>query len=243
MEVSMKVTLIAATMCTAGTYRSIEGTKLYDREIVWDDDPGPTDPDFLAEFAGRACYQSWDLPNEKTAENAGYLKNIIAQEHFTVLEHSSFTFYLEGVSRSLTHELVRHRHHSFSQLSQRYVTPENMTYVVPPALKDDEEAKHLLQLSWENSLLDYQALYERLKDQGLKKKEAAEAARSVLPNMTETKIVVTANASAWRHFIKKRYHPAADKEIQAVAREILFALSGVAPNMFNDLIPEGESWQ
>ncbi|MCW2777278.1 MAG: thyX, partial [Frankiales bacterium] len=75
----------------------------------------------LAEFAGRACYQSWSKPNPSTATNAGYLRHILEVGHLSVLEHGSVTFYLSGISRSLTHELIRHRHFSYSQLSQRYV--------------------------------------------------------------------------------------------------------------------------
>ena len=85
---------------------------------------GTTDADggqALAEFAGRACYESWHKPNPATATNAGYLRHILEVGHLSVLEHGSVTLYLRGVSRSLTHELVRHRHLSFSQLSQRYV--------------------------------------------------------------------------------------------------------------------------
>jgi len=88
------------------------------------DVPWETDADggeALAEFAGRACYQSWKKPNPSTATNAGYLKHILEVGHLSVLEHGSVTFYLTGISRSLTHELIRHRHFSYSQLSQRYV--------------------------------------------------------------------------------------------------------------------------
>ena len=91
------------------------------------DVPWSTDADggqALLEFAGRACYQSWSKPNPKTATNAGYLQHIIDVGHFSVLEHASVSFYITGISRSCTHELIRHRHFSYSQLSQRYV-PEN----------------------------------------------------------------------------------------------------------------------
>src|SRR5690242_2070720 len=75
----------------------------------------------LVEFAGRACYQSWSKPNPKTATNAAYLQHIIDVGHFSVLEHASVSFYITGISRSCTHELIRHRHFSYSQLSQRFV--------------------------------------------------------------------------------------------------------------------------
>src|SRR5262249_31490582 len=86
--------------------------------------PGTTYADggqALAEFAGRACYQSWNKPNPATATNQGYLRHILDVGHLSVLEHGVVTMYLTGVSRSLTHELIRHRHFSYSQLSQRYV--------------------------------------------------------------------------------------------------------------------------
>ncbi len=85
----------------------------------------------LAEFAGRACYQSWKKPNPATATNAGYLAHILEVGHLSVLEHGTVTFYLTGVSRSFTHELIRHRHFSYSQLSQRYV-PERTRRMVEP---------------------------------------------------------------------------------------------------------------
>ena len=88
-------------------------------DVPWstDADGGPA----LVEFAGRACYQSWSKPNPKTATNAAYLRHIIDVGHFSVLEHASVSFYITGISRSATHELIRHRHFSYSQLSQRYV--------------------------------------------------------------------------------------------------------------------------
>ena len=88
-------------------------------EVPWSTDADGGEA--LAEFAGRACYQSWSKPNPRTATNAGYLRHILEVGHLSVLEHGSVTFYLTGVSRSLTHELIRHRHFSYSQLSQRYV--------------------------------------------------------------------------------------------------------------------------
>ena len=95
-------------------------------DVPWDTDADGGEA--LVEFAGRACYQSWSKPNPRTATNAGYLKHIIDVGHFSVLEHASVSFYITGISRSCTHELIRHRHFSYSQLSQRYV-PENEAQV------------------------------------------------------------------------------------------------------------------
>src|SRR6266705_2597291 len=88
-------------------------------DVPWS--PDAEGGEALAEFAGRACYQSWSKPNPATATNAGYLAHILDVGHLSVLEHGTVTFYFTGVSRSFTHELIRHRHFSYSQLSQRYV--------------------------------------------------------------------------------------------------------------------------
>ena len=93
----------------------------------------------LAEFAGRACYQSWSKPNPATATNATYLAHILEVGHLSVLEHGTATFYITGVSRSFTHELVRHRHFSYSQLSQRYVPEHDAAMVEPDVIADDPE--------------------------------------------------------------------------------------------------------
>ncbi len=88
-------------------------------DVPWDTDADGGEA--LVEFAGRACYQSWAKPNPRTATNGGYLKHLLAVGHDSVLEHATVTFYITGISRSCTHELIRHRHFSFSQLSQRFV--------------------------------------------------------------------------------------------------------------------------
>jgi thymidylate synthase (FAD) len=107
------------------------------------DVPWSTDADggeALAEFAGRACYQSWKKPNPATATNAGYLRHILEVGHLSVLEHGTVTFYLTGVSRSFTHELVRHRHFSYSQLSQRYVPGREQAMVEPAVIAEDRSS-------------------------------------------------------------------------------------------------------
>jgi thymidylate synthase (FAD) len=99
-------------------------------DVPWstDADGGPA----LVEFAGLACYQSWSKPNPRTATNASLIGHIIEVGHFSVLEHASASFYITGVSRSCAHELIRHRHFSYSQLSQRYVPPGAARVVLPP---------------------------------------------------------------------------------------------------------------
>lgn len=208
------------------------------------DVPWSTDADggsALVEFAGRACYQSWSKPNPKTATNAGYIKHIIDVGHFSVLEHASVTFYITGISRSCTHELIRHRHFSYSQLSQRYVPEGDSRVVVPPGMEDDPELRELLTDAADANRAAYAQLLARLEakfaDQPnavLRRKQARQAARAVLPNATETRIVVTGNYRAWRHFIAQRASEHADVEIRRLAIECLRLLAGVAPAVFAD---------
>lgn len=200
----------------------------------------PTAIDELAELAGRNCYQSWDRPNPKTASNEGYLSNIISQSHFSVMEHGSVSFYAVGVSRSLLAELSRHRHLSFSVVSQRYVDANELDWVVPPIVDEltdqwDETALDVLATNHGNSLDDYNNLVNIFVQNGYKRKEAREAARAVLPNMMDTPLVVTGNIRAWRDVLGKRYHIAADREIQEFAAQVLGHLRVLAPNSVQDI--------
>jgi thymidylate synthase (FAD) len=197
----------------------------------------------LAEFAGRACYQAWDKPNPATATNAGYLRHILEVGHLSVIEHATASFYITGVSRSLTHELVRHRHFSFSQLSQRYVPGGDATLVEPDAIADDPELHKTFVAATDASVAAYRELLAGLEERfadmpsaTLRRKQARQAARAVLPNATETRIVVTGNYRAWRHFIAMRATEHADVEIRALAVECLRQLQAIAPNAFTDFV-------
>jgi len=195
----------------------------------------------LAEFAGRACYQSWLKPNPATATNAGYLAHILEVGHLSVLEHGTVTFYLTGVSRSFTHELIRHRHFSYSQLSQRYV-PGRETQMVEPAVIAEDPALHKTfveaseaALRAYNELLEgLEAKFADVENGTLRRKQARQAARAVLPNSAETRIVVTGNYRAWRHFVTMRATEAADVEIREVAIACLKELQRIAPSVFGD---------
>ncbi len=207
----------------------------------------------LAEFAGRACYQSWQKPNPATATNAGYLAHILDVGHLSVLEHSTATFYLTGVSRSFTHELVRHRHLSYSQLSQRYVPEGAADMVEPDLIADNPELHRVFTAATQASRAAYDKLVtgleaklagdDRAGGATLRRKQARQAARAVLPNATETRIVVTGNYRAWRYFIAARASEHADVEIRAVAVECLRHLTDLAPNVFGDFtitrLPDG----
>src|SRR5256714_2646523 len=209
-----------------------------------DDVPWTTDADggqALAEFAGRACYQSWTKPNPSTATNAGYLNHILNVGHLSVLEHGSVTFYLTGVSRSFTHELIRHRHFSYSQLSQRYVPERDAAMVEPDVIAEDPELHAKFVAASEAAVQAYTELLEGLEKKfadveqaTLRRKQARQAARAVLPNATETRLVVTGNYRAWRHFIAMRASEHADVEIRELAVECLRQLQRVAPNVFSD---------
>ncbi|MFC6092493.1 FAD-dependent thymidylate synthase [Saccharothrix sp. BKS2] len=217
------------------------------------DVPWSTDADggeALAEFAGRACYQSWGKPNPATATNAGYLEHILEVGHLSVLEHGSVSFYLTGISRSLTHELIRHRHFSYSQLSQRYVPERDAAMVEPDVIANDPELHELFLKAAQASVDAYNDLLKGLETKfqdapsaTLRRKQARQAARAILPNATETRIVVTGNYRAWRHFIAMRATEHADVEIRALAVECLRQLQKAAANAFADFaistLPDG----
>jgi len=203
----------------------------------------------LPEVAGRLCYMSFKKP--RPGGNAAYLGHIKEVGHGSVLEHGVWNFIITGVSRSFTHELVRHRAgFGYSQLSQRYVDESVADFVEPDCIGDDEK----LHAIWEKAVTQAQASYIELVD-GLKekfahleegtlrRKMARQAARSVLPNATETKIFVTANARALRHFIELRCNEHAETEIRMVAAQFLDILQQEAPNIFGDYelvdLPDG----
>ena len=206
--------------------------------------PWSTDADggqALAEFAGRACYQSWSKPNPATATNAGYLRHILEVGHLSVLEHGTVTMYLTGVSRSLTHELIRHRHFSYSQLSQRYVPERNAAMIEPAVIAEDPDLHARFLAATAEAQDAYTELLEGLEKKfadvsnpRLRRKQARQAARAVLPNATETRIVVTGNYRAWRHFVAMRATEHADVEIRECAVACLRELRRVAPNVFGD---------
>ncbi len=217
--------------------------------IRWDSDSDVA-AETVAEFAGRLCYLSFGpdagfegghklIPGRTSNED--YLANILNVRHGSVLEHGVWTFLFEGISRALTHELVRHRHFSYSQLSQRYVDESEVGFVLPPEIEEGTPAFDVWQRACESALTEYRALLHEVEQlvqdepkATLRRKRARQAARSVLPNATETKIVVTGNARAWRHFIELRASEAAEAEIRALALEVLRVLQQEAPHIFGD---------
>lgn len=231
---------------------------MYPDHIRWESD-SVVPAEVVTEFSGRLCYLSFGEDaglegGHKTISgrttNESYLANILKVKHGSVLEHAVWTLLIEGVSRALTHELVRHRAgFGFSQLSQRYVDESNIGFVVPPEIQEETAAYSIWVRACEESLSAYReilhSLTEQIGDDGsatMRKKRARQAARAVLPNSAETKIVVTGNARSWRHFIEMRGSGSADVEIRRLAVDVLKCLQPEAPHIFADLktVPDAD---
>ncbi len=232
--------------------QTIEDTELdrflADHGVAWQTDTEVAGEE-LTEVAGRLCYMSYARP--RPGGNQVYLEHIKEVGHGSVLEHAVWNFIFVGVSRSLTHELVRHRAGmGYSQLSQRYVDESVAEYVEPACIGEDPE----LHAIWLDAVAQAHQAYVKLvdglankfkdePDRTLRRKMARQAARSVLPNATETKIFVTANARALRHFIEMRASRHAEVEIRELAVQVLRILMKEAPNLFGDYqltpLPDG----
>lgn len=241
--VKPRVTMIAQTVPSAPSH-ILQGNEIAAAEWL-DPQPGSSKAEYITEFAGRACYQSFDRPNPATAKTEDYIqRTLFDQGHWSIAEHASVTFYITGVSRAFTHELIRHRHLSYSQLSQRFVDESDLSLVTPPALEDlydnDTSVTADFDYATEAAQESYQSLVEKLLSRGLTRKQAREAARSVLPNATETRIVVTGNLRAWHEFCERRMQPDADAEMQKVATMIYDELSNFAPTIFLKVEEEEE---
>lgn len=197
--------------------------------------------ELLVEFAGRVCYLSFGK-RQSPRSNAAYIANLIAQGHESVLEHVNWTFLLEGVSRAFSHQLVRHRvGFAFSQLSQQYADHSSTGFVRPVKLRESSPAI----IAWRNAIQAASKAYSEIEDHLLnmeKNKQVSKehlrairsVARSVLPNATETKVVVTANARALRHFLMVRGAIEGDVEMRVVSTLIYEMLHNDAPPLVAD---------
>lgn len=194
----------------------------------------------LCEVAGRVCYMSFAKP--RPGGNKAYLNHILEVGHGSVLEHGTWNFIFTGISRAVTHELIRHRAgFGYSQLSQRYVDESVAEYCEPDCIADDPELHKIWCEAVQRTHEAYVTLAEKLMtrfeaepDKTLRRKLARQAARSILPNATETKIFVTANARALRHFIEMRGNRHADVEIRKLALAVLKVMQDEAPHLFGD---------
>lgn len=210
------------------------------------------DPEKIAASAAKLCYSSSDiasimdgLTKEKTES---FIDMLVSVGHESVMEHVSFTFGIEGISRACSHQLVRHRIASYSQKSQRYVNENAFEYITPPNIAENEEAN----AEFERVMRELNESYAKIADiltenhkqefisQGMDEKNAHtkarklanEDARFILPNACETKIVVTMNVRSLFNFFRHRCCNRAQWEIRAVANEMLRLCLETAPNIF-----------
>lgn len=186
----------------------------------------------LLTMAGRNCYRSFNRPNEATRDDADYLQRTLREQgHWSIAEHSTATLYFTGVSRAFLAELTRHRHLSFSVESQRFINAGDANIVIPPAIREaHHETKQQFIKDAGEAILNYTDMQYELEDRP--KKQRNEAARGLLPNCIETRMVVTGNLRAWHEVINRRTQPDADAEIQEVMRLAAQQLHPIAPTIF-----------
>ena len=203
----------------------------------------------VIEISARMCYMSYGRGRRDITD---FINNLLSSGDGSVFEHVNYGFIVTGVSRSLTHELVRHRAgFAYSQRSQRYVDENEGTFVIPPALASERqsssEARQVLDEALIHAAESYTELVKALENSLPKemfesntdrRKAIRQAARSVLPNATETKIFITANVRALRHFIEMRGAIFADWEIRFLAIEMLKLFEKEAPLLFGDFLIE-----
>ena len=191
------------------------------------------EPVKVVAMAARLCYSPLDIENLRCSsmtEDQQLIEKVLALGHESVLEHASFTLGIEGVSRVLSHQLVRHRLASFSQQSQRYVNfDEGFSYQIPPSILKDES----LRREYDGAMARSGEFYRCLRERGI----PAEDARFVLPNAADTRLVMTMNARELRHFFRLRCCRRAQWEIRALATEILSQLRKIAFPLFHDAGP------
>lgn len=216
---------------------------LAEESLDWRRSEGVTQPEELVEIGGRICYMSFGtLQSQRTT--AEYIRNLVAMGHESVLEHATWTFIAVGVSRAFSHQLVRHRvGFAFSQVSQQYHDEKDAKFVLPQELRSHPLATEKWLQAVRQAKLAYKDILNAVgsdpdleKTAGAKERRRAirSAARSVLPNATETKIVVTANARAIRHFLRVRGDIVGDLEMRRVSALLLKLMRAEAPSMFED---------
>lgn len=186
--------------------------------------------DAICAAAGNSCYSerpSYEIVEDINSEKV--LSRIVGMGHHSVIEHAVFTFSVEGVSRALTHQLVRHRVASYSQQSQRYVSMKVPSFVTPHTVQDDPEALKV----FEDTMAEIWAAYRKLESMGI----PAEDARYLLPNGCTTNITITMNARELLHFFSLRCCNRAQWEIREMADRMLELCREVSPVIFRDAGP------
>jgi thymidylate synthase (FAD) len=211
----------------------------------------------LCKTAGQACYASYG-PRRTMNENApAYIERLTSAGHGSVLEHASFNFLLYGISRSVTHELVRHRAGvGISQISQRYVSGAVLRFVERPEYQQDEQLHRTFEERADRAAAEYEEMAEILLERqegGASmltadyktdaRKKVQQTARSLLPNETEAPMVFTGNVRALRHIIEMRADAHAESEIRNLALRLFLCLRTVDPILFGDYdlgeLPDG----
>lgn len=215
------------------------------------------EPEKLVAAAAKLCYSTLaadEIMSDMTNENIEkFLQILMKMGHQSPIEHVNFSFSIEGVSRTLTHQLVRHRIASYSQRSQRYVSEGQFQYIIPPSIEKNEKAAAKFVELMENDQKVYDEITELLFEEnfnilvsnGIDSKEAKkvalkksiEDARFVLPNACETKIMVTMNARTLIHFFEVRCCERSQWEIRELAYQMLKLVKEVAPNIFKNCGP------
>jgi len=195
------------------------------------------EPEATVAMAARLCYSPADVEalGEKIAlrDQKAFVERLMKMGHMSPVEHVSFTFAIEGISRACSHQLVRHRLASFSQQSQRYVSEaEGFDYVIPPTIRSDRAMKKAFVKYMEQMQVAYNHLREALNESGVKGEAANQDARFALPNAAETKIMVTMNARELLHFFRVRCCNRAQWEIRAMAELMLKRAKKAAPVIF-----------
>ena len=198
-------------------------------------------PELTVATAGKLCYSDADLEVLQRGLNSSEVNSFIYLlkdlGHESPLEHAVITFGIEGVSRALTHQLVRHRIASYSQKSQRYVKENQFEYIIPKSIEKNDLAKEIFVKSMEEDQKHYDELVALLINDGCKEKEAIEDARYILPNACETKIILTMNVRSLLNFFRQRTCLRAQREIRELAEEMLKQSKAFFPTLFEDCGP------
>ncbi len=199
-------------------------------------------PEETVAMAAKLCYSPTDISSLKekieTKDQNKFVEKLINMGHMTPIEHATFTFAIEGISRACSHQLVRHRLASYSQQSQRYVSEEaGFDYVIPPVIKEDKELKSIFTAFIKDAQKAYNTMVTKLNEKGVKGEAANQDARFILPNAAETKIVVTMNARELLHFFRQRCCNRAQWEIRAMSDEMLKLVKKTAPVIFSKAGP------
>jgi thymidylate synthase (FAD) len=230
---SLRIYLIAAVSLKGGMEQFLS-----DRKLKWDRQSLQSDAESLVEAAGRICYLSFGARQHRR-DNAEYICNLIKKGHESVLEHANFTLLVDGISRALSHQLVRHRiGFAYSQLSQQYKDEVDAEFVQPGGLERDPKSLE----RWKAFIREAQSVYRELlqyegsDDESLSKAERhrwrRSVARSVLPNATSTTLMVTGNARAWRHLLDVRGSISGDLEMREYCAMVFETLVGASPSLF-----------